>query len=220
MSLMLITPKTDSKTRMYLGHPMYTISGINNFCSGVLLSGIGCSTVTYSTKKAWDSDPVAMPFKRFKTMKEWVDYYKGNIYGLPKLYLWWYLMEVVLTKTEKGIGGLSSGDYRCYAGNSYATKTWFMADKKAEGEGFTTMKFMEFVEGLGVQKAGRIVMSPWADGAHGGQCRGAVWTPNVKSIKEQRNRYLFNMNAHAEYCAKHLRTADEPLPEDKVCNHW
>lgn len=222
MSIMLITPKTENVLRMYTGTPDCTISGLKSFCSGSLLSGITAPNLGRTPFYAWDRpDLVAMPYKEFKTIAKWLEYYKGHIYGLPKLYMYWYIMEVVLIKATEGIGGLQEGDYRCYAGNRYATKTWFLADKKFDRKtGICTQGFIEFVKDLGTHKAGKIVISPWAEGAHGGHCRGAVWKPNLRRMKEQRDRMLYNMHAHAQYCANELGVADTPLPTDKVCNHW
>lgn len=104
------------------------------------------------------------------------------------------ILEQLYNKAEFGQGGTNM-----YASSSYATKTWFMADRRRSPASMSCMNFMEWLMAQGVQKVGRIYISPYRDGAHGGECKGAVYAPNLDAVHEFLQAKLAELNAHADW---------------------
>jgi len=224
MDVSLIVPKDDATTRLYSGLPKYKISGIDHFCSGALLCNSIAPYVAKYSIQNWAACKQAIPYKKCNSIAHWFDVYKSSsIYAVPREYILWYLYEAVLDKCVDGTGGRYDGEYPMYAGNCYATRTWFMADRRRDETqelGFSILHLMHDIQERGTAVMGRIHISPWADGAHGGSCKGAVWAPNIAGMLQYRDGIISSLNSHAKQCAKELRTAEEPIPDDAVCNHW
>jgi hypothetical protein len=114
--------------------------------------------------------------------------------GMPYEHAMCYVLEQIYNKAKYGNGGTNM-----YASSSYATKTWFIADRRRDEQNISCMNFMEWLKDMGVRRVGRIHMSPYRAGAHGGECKGGVYAPNLTRVKELLDDYLAELNAHADW---------------------
>jgi hypothetical protein len=105
-----------------------------------------------------------------------------------------WVLEKLYMKAKFGEGG-----HNMYASQSYATRTWFMADRKRLSDSLSCMTFMLWLKEQGVQKVGRIHISPYRDGAHGGYCKGAVYAPDLKKVRKFLDEKIDELNAYADY---------------------
>ena len=175
-------------------NPSASIHGVQQCCSAAILHGLSGwgQGVTYTRHPT--EIMKATPYKKCRTYAQYMTHYKKVKLVHPDMdhaYMW--VLEQVYTKAKTGYGGNNM-----YASQSYATKTWFIADRRRQPSSFSCMNFMLWLKNLGVQKVGRIHISPYADGAHGGQCKGGVYTPNLPRIRELRDEALAKLNEHAK----------------------
>jgi hypothetical protein len=98
--------------------------------------------------------------------------------GMPYEHAMCYVLEQIYNKAKYGNGGTNM-----YASSSYATKTWFIADRRRDEHNISCMNFMEWLKDMGVRRVGRIHMSPY----------------RLTRVKELLDDYLAELNAHADW---------------------
>jgi hypothetical protein len=142
------------------------------------------------------------------------------MFGMPYDHAMCAVLEILYNKAKHGEGGNNM-----YASSSYATKTWFIADRRRTKGSVSCMNFMLWLQEQGVQQVGRIHISPWRDGAHGGECKGGVYAPNLTRVKKLLDRKLAELNAHADwvffdYFGLHPKKMGGNYVADEVGAQW
>lgn len=203
----------------------WNFHGVQQFCSGALLHGL-------SGYLAWCAPPVgrdALSMFDFNTPVKRLDEYmnkyayKNSVFLMPAEIAYACVLEGIYDKAAYGEG---NGNQRnMYASDAYATGTWFIADRKRKDSSFSCLNFMKHVQQLGVQKVGRIHISPWRPGAHGGECKGAVYAPNLPALREYIDDCITRVNQHIQFIAHHYNVPDvmpvEDIdPADEVAAQW
>jgi hypothetical protein len=193
---------------------MFHITGVQRFCSGALLYGV----------EAWGQRPqygqrVTKEWEAARSLEDYVKMWKST----PQCHLtregvYARVLEGVYRKAKHGIGGENM-----YASQSYATKTWFMADRKRTrvDSGVHVMGFMHWLKELGVTKVGRIHISPYRDGAHGGECKGAVYAPDLPKVRTLLDEWLHQWNEHSKaVCNMYYQPVNKIKAADEVAALW
>jgi hypothetical protein len=151
-----------------------TISGIHRCCSAMNVCGINGYGQMAHYDKAYDK---ARPYKYsdelewYKNFQRALDHYtkKANQYHIP-----WRLryLPAMLKCYAKGSQG--EGGQNMWAASYYATRTVFMVDRRGTQPN-NDMSVHGFIDWLSKQRhIGKVAVGGYADGAHGGKCRGAV----------------------------------------------
>jgi hypothetical protein len=204
--------------------PNANIHGIYQCCSAALLHGVSgyCTTARFAPK---DTVPGAMRTMDPAHCGSFAEYKKERarrhqMFGMPYDHAMCAVLEILYNKAKHGEGGSNM-----YASSSYATKTWFIADRRRTEGSVSCMNFMLWLQEQGVQQVGRIHISPWRDGAHGGECKGGVYAPNLTRVKELLDRKLAELNAHADwvffdYFGLHPKQMGENYVADEVGAQW
>ena len=148
------------------------------------------------------------------------------MYSLPEEYSYLAFLESVFRKADTGKGGSAdNGQYPMYSGEHWATKTWFIADR-VTGRGYpennlgcaSFMKYMSHADRA--NDYGVMVLSPLTEGAHGGQCRGGVWAPNLPYLKERLKSAVLDLNRHAAWLEEVHYTDVKPVELDVIAAQW
>lgn len=172
------------------------IHGFQQCCSAAILHGIGGygQTVNY-----FDVSPESLMHIEQAPATSFADWQtrfskKHNVFLMPWDHAMCVVLEQVYNKASHGVGGNNM-----YASQSYATKTWFIADRKRTDGSMSCMNFMLWLKEQGVSKVGRIHISPYRPGAHGGYCKGGVYAPDLKKVKKFLDEKLAELNEHAAW---------------------
>ena len=191
----------DKNLKLYTPVSM-TISGLRNFCSGAVMSKFTGGRAA-GIAKSLLSAPQVKKYKECTTWADWKSRYNTYSYAVPEEYAYLFWLETLYNKARHGIGGEKNDSYRMWGGVDWGTKTWFIADRmtgRSFESGLSCCSFMKFFNKTEMaQTYGRLQMSDLAPGAHGGQCAGGVWAPNLPYIKERLERGLKELNSHAEW---------------------
>ena len=213
---MIHSPANPMNERCYYDGS-FEIHGFQQCCSAAILHGIS----GYGRRPGYKS-MMNFPFVSYVEPLTFDEYFKKyaskhEMFHVPVHYVYCMILEAILHKCETGEGGTNM-----WASPHYKTRTWFIADRR-KGEGTAScMNFMLWLKELGVQKVGRIHISPWADGAHGGECKGGVYTPNEGKVAVFLNEELDKLAAHAKAVVDEyaINDIDEIEPTDEVAAQW
>lgn len=198
--------------------PLYSclngsISGFVNCCSAAVMSAFNGGFRGHPNTCYSNPTRVLKP-KVCESLAEWRKYYGTGIdpnygsltgaYAIPEEIAYLFFLEKVYTKANNGKGGVETGAYPMWAGTTWATKTWFIADRMTgrgyPDENLSCSKFMRFMRKEGdAQRYGRMAISNLADGAHGGQCAGGAWAPNLPYLQERLQWALNELHLHAQW---------------------
>lgn len=200
-----------TRTRVYR-KPSVGITGIHRFCSGALLYGPDGWGQFADYKK-----PIHRDYSPAVSFVDYIDMWKQHpACQLDRNGVHCYFLEKIWIKAKTGEGGRDM-----YASQSYPTKTWFMADRRRVGDGLHMMGFMYWLKDLGVGKVGRIHISPYRDGAHGGECKGAVYAPDLTRVRKFLDEELAKWNEHAkEMVKRNFCKAEDVEPKDEIGGLW
>ena len=119
----------DKKTRVY-GPLNGGIYGFQNCCSAAIMSGFSGSC--YGTVQTNMTGIKPIPYEKVTSLQGYVDHIKKHrkYGGLPAGYrlteemAYLVFLEKVYNKAANGVGGVNM-----WAGDNWATKTWFIADR-------------------------------------------------------------------------------------------
>jgi len=191
------------------------IHGFQQCCSAAIMHGISGRRVDAYFPRKENGVPYvlgSMKMDHVRTFKEWQDTrsMKTPMFAMPWDHAMCAVLEQLYNKAEFGQGGTNM-----YASSSYATKTWFMADRRRSAGSMSCMNFMNWLKDQGVQQVGRIHISPYRDGAHGGECKGAVYAPNLDAVHEFLQSRLAELNAHADWVFSYYGCT-----KDNTGNNW
>lgn len=202
--------------------PHANIHGFQQCCSAAILHGISGYSVAACLPEEAPYSIQNMDPAHCATIAEYIKRRskKHTIFGLPKEYAYAAVLEELYNKAEHGEGG-----HNMYASQTYATKTWFMADRRRTPGSFCCLNFMKWLKEQGPGTVGRIHISPWRDGAHGGQCKGAVYSPDLPKIREFLDEKIDELNAHADYVFWHYGLNEDNMGDnmhtgDEVGKLW
>lgn len=204
-----------------------SIYGFQQCCSAAILHGVGgyARQITLPPKPPPGQVPVnwqTMDISPVQSFAQWMKERskKSNAFLLPYDYAMCAVLEKLYIKASTGEGGNNM-----YASSSYCTKTWFIADRKRMANSLTCMGFMNWLKKQGVQKVGRIHISPYRPGAHGGKCKGAVFAPDERRIEAFLKKKLAELNAHAsclfaEFNCTTKNTGVNAAATDRIGDLW
>lgn len=175
-----------------------SIHGFQQCCSAAILHGVGGyrQTVVYPDQENGHGLLQYIDQTPAESFADWQKRFshKNNVFLMPWDHAMCAVLEQLYNKARTGHGGNNM-----YASQTYATKTWFMADRRRTDWSMSCMNFMNWLKEQGVSKVGRIHISPYRPGAHGGECKGAVYAPNLKKIEELLAEKLEELNEHAAW---------------------
>jgi hypothetical protein len=193
-------------------NPSASITGIQRFCSGALFYGIdGWGQLPNYGKRVYKTYTAANTFKEYRDLWSNTPQNQLNEHGAYCL-----LLEKLYIKAKTGEGGRDM-----YASQTYATKTWFMADRERRGRGLHINGFMHWLKALGRNKVGTIYISPYRDGAHGGRCKGAVYAPDLPRVREFLFYELAKWNTHAhKVCELYFTPAEQDKAANEIGELW
>lgn len=212
------------------GHskPLANIHGIYQCCSAALLHGLqsyaNVATIEDKDSVLYESrqrEILMIPRKRVHSFDEYVKHYssKNSAFLLPLEYAFCFALEKLYNKASRGVGGENM-----YASTRYATKTWFIADRRRTEGSYSCLNFMLWLKELGVNTVGRIHISPYRPGAHGGDCKGAVYSPDIPKVRKFLAEKLRDVNSHIEWVYEHYDAVQVPLdqvePTDEIGALW
>lgn len=187
-----------SQTNRYDGplfkNPHYLIHGFQQCCSAAILHGLSATQLQPYQIHYNDQQREEPP--KFSTLKDYFTWarQRGCEYALPIEYVYATYLEGIWTKAVTGEGGTNM-----YASSKYATKTWFIADRKRPHlERANCWGFMKWLESMPAVDVGTCKVSPLRDGAHGGRCAGAVYAPNTSGMRKFIKQRLKEAQAHAQ----------------------
>ena len=193
----------------------YKITGVKHCCSAALLCSVGGSPRAIN----YDAKSTGAYFKEARTFKEYYKHWAMQPqFWLPQEFAFCKVLEGVYEKHTTGEGGEDM-----WASPSYATKTWFMVDRRRTKGAVCVLNFMHWLKELGTGEVGRIHISPWRPGAHGGECKGAVFSPDDSKVRAYLNNMLAKANAHARAMAEYMelpQNVEEIEPVDEVGGLW
>lgn len=198
----------------------YNIHGFQQCCSAAILHGIGgyARTVWYPDKA--DLTMEQLDWEPVTSYDEYQERYsrKHTVFSMPYHHGMCSVLEGLYNKSRYGRGG-----HNMYASQRYATQTWFIADRRRTESSMSCLNFMFWLKDMGVSKVGRIHISPYRPGAHGGECKGAVFAPDNRKIERFLAEHIKQLNAHIE-AVKAMYEIDpaqiKAYAEDEVAELW
>ena len=182
------------------------IHGFQQCCSAAILHGV--NGYTTGTRKLLDTETVRTQIRRVnpkpvRSLMEWQENYASKVptvFGMNVDTAYAAILEKIWLKAAMGEGGTNM-----YASSSYCTKTWFIADRRRSPDSVSCLNFMLWLKKQGVTEVGRIHISPWRDGAHGGECKGGVYSPNLEAVRELLDDYIDMLNKYRLEVFKHYK---------------
>lgn len=177
-----------------VGSNSASIHGIHQCCSAALMHNVG-GWIRREEYPRPDFMTETKPVDKVRSIEAYVK--RGmkmhSAFMIPYDFAYLYPLELLYKKAKTGKGGTNM-----YASSSYATKTWFIADRRRGETSISCMNFMLWLKSMGTANVGRIHISPYRAGAHGGDCKGGVYAPNLAGIRRVLDEGLQKLNAHAE----------------------
>jgi hypothetical protein len=203
-------------------NPEVTISGIHRCCSAMNVCGIH----GYGQQAHYDKLYAKMRPYQYKDTRSWhqnfqkaLDHYTKKApcqYHIPWRLRYLPAMLKCYTKGSQGEGGQNM-----WAASYYATRTVFMVDRRSMGDG-ANMSVHGFIDWLSTQRnIGKVAVGGYADGAHGGKCRGAVWAIEDKLLEAWLKKAERAMQRHWAKADKYAVPPEQIEPiDDDVARLW
>lgn len=196
------------------------IHGFQQCCSAAILHGVNGYARTNRWPVAAPASLQAMDQTPVDSFRDWMKQRaeKCSVFELPYDYAMCVVLEILYNKAKHGEGGNNM-----YASPRYATKTWFIADRKRTDGSMSCLNFMLWLKDQGVSKVGRIHISPYRPGAHGGYCKGGVYAPDLPKVRKFLDERLQELNDYAEFVFEEYKITRAPGEEyyaDEVAAKW
>lgn len=219
----------DNREQKLYGRPQWKVQGVAACCSAAALTNISRG-VPKHTPNHYLRNPnrhYAEPVQKVHSIwNYWQLYNKNPMYALPYEYQFLTILEDVFLKSTHGesVRQVAQHEsYRLFADDYYCTRTWFITDMRrarpvGENDPLHCEEFMLWFQSK--PELGTIQISPFKDGAHGGYCRGAVFTLNEEFVKEMLEGEYTWLNQHIKYLHERFGEKEVPRLEDEVCQHW
>ena len=196
------------------------IHGFQQCCSAAILHGLSGYPQTVRIPKVAPINLPTVDMDRLpNSFEEYVRRFskKNQIFAMPYDHAMCSVLEAVYNKAQHGEGGTNM-----YASSRYATKTWFIADRRRNEGSISCMNFMHWLKAQGVRKVGRIHISPYRDGAHGGECKGAVYAPDLPKVRAFLDEKFEELISHVLWVKEfygNIKAADIKAA-DEVADLW
>lgn len=197
-----------------------------NCCSATVIYGVSgyptASVGTLTCRESTARNNVRMP-KKCHTYQEYSDYYgRTGFYALPPHMRYLPLVETLYIKCVTRARVMKLYQAAVTQRGGMATKTVFCADKDKEKSSAkqqcSSYDFMAWCRDSNA--IGEATVSPFAAGAHGGQCKGMVLAFDQKKARSYILKCLKELDTHAKLMKKHYGVTFKQHIKDATAKLW